>query len=176
VIEKSFLRLAALTAALLTAGCGSGGEDPNILDAAAIYEANSAALASIRENYPGPFRDFARVPARNPANETREDKMFIKQLRKDFPVEFIDFLPMGETGKDEIDVVIKRYGADAIWTVVSLVYTEIPLPSPEEGSNVALFDKCDQRSLEWLEMDHDPGVVSAFCRINEYWYAYQSVN
>ncbi len=175
MIQKPFLMLTALCATLLTAGCGPSAEDPNILDAAAVYEANSATFAAIRDTYPGPFREFTRNPARNPANENRKDKLFLKQLREDFPVEFIDFLPLANTGKDEIDVVIKRYGMDARWTVVSLVYSEIPLPPPEKGSNAALFDTCDHRALEWFEKDHNAGAVSAFCQINEYWYAYQSV-
>ncbi len=172
---KPFVLLAALSGALLAAGCSSEGDGPNILDAAAIYEANPDAFASIRSRYPGPFREFTRVPARDPAKEIRKDKLFLKRLRENFPVEFIDFLPLADTGKDEIDVVIKRYGMDARWTVVSLVYSEIPLPPPDEGSNAALFDTCDERALEWFEKDHDTGAVSAFCQINEYWYAYQSV-
>ncbi len=175
MIQKAILGFATLCCAFMAAGCGSGGDDPNILDAAAIYEANSKVFASIRISYPGPFREFTRIPARNPANETRKDNAFIKQLRKDFPVEFIDFLPLADTGKDEIDVVIKRYGIDARWTVVSLVYSEIPLPPPGKGSNAALFDTCDERALEWFEKDHDTGIISAFCKINEYWYAYQSI-
>jgi len=175
-MQKLGLTLAALSNAVLIAGCDTGDTGMNILDAAAIYEANPEAFASIRENYPGPYRGFTRVPARDPAKQTRQDTIFIKKLRKHFPVEFIDFLPLADTGKDEIDVVIDRYGANTSWTVISLVYSELSLPPADDDPNVALFDKCDQRSLEWLEMNVASGRISVSCRINDYWYAYQSVN
>ncbi len=174
-MHKPFFISAALSSALLTIGCDTGDTGRNILDAAAIYEANPQAFATIRQSYPGPYRDFVRVPARNPANATREGALFIKQLRKDFPVEFVDFFPLAGAGKDEIDVVIERYGANTSWTVISLVYSELQLTPANDGSNVALFDKCDERSLEWLEAHHGTEPISVSCRINDYWYAYQSV-
>ncbi len=175
-MQKLVLALAALSNAVLIAGCDTGDKGLNILDAAAVYEANPEAFASIRENYPGPYRDFMRVPARDPAKQTRQDTIFFKKLRKHFPVEFIDFFPLAGSGRDEIDVVLERYGANTSWTVISLVYSELSLPPAEDDPNVALFDKCDQRALEWLEANDATGPISVSCRINDYWYAYQSVN
>lgn len=156
-------------------GCSADTEKLNILDAAEIYQTNPLLFATVRGDYPGPFTEFTRIPARDPAKQTRRDDAFIKSLRKQFPVEFIDFLPLSDTSKDEIDVVLKRYNHGDDYIVVSLVYSEIELPPPSEKPNIALFDQCDERALEWFEKDHDDGLVSAFCRINQFWYAYQSV-
>jgi hypothetical protein len=175
-MHKPFFILATLFGALMTAGCDTGDKGRNILDAAAIYEANPETFASIRRKYPGPYRDFVRVPARDPGKATREGTLFIKQLRKNFPVEFVDFFPLAGTGNDEIDVVIERYGANTSWTVISLVYSELQLTPADDQPNMALFDKCDHRSLDWLEAHRGTGRISVSCRINDYWYAFQSVN
>ena len=179
MLHKQAQLLASLcVAGLMGCSASGGGESANILDAAAIYEANSETFAFIRETYPGPFTGFGRVPARRPSDQTREDKIFFQEVRKAFAVEFIDFFPLGDTGRDEIDVVLKRYGLETNWTVISLVYSGIPLPQPEDGLKIAVFDKCDQRALDWFEMDHGDTTksISAFCRINEYWYAHQIVH
>lgn len=169
------LRTIAACAAGLTIAACAGGDEIDIVDAAAIYNANQVSLDAIRDYYPGPYNDFMRVPARNPAKETRKGKELIARLRNSMPVEFIDFFPMGDTGKDEINVMLKRYGGNAKWTVVSLVYSEVPLPPPTPGAGIALYDACDVRAREWFAMDHGRMSVSAFCRINERWYAYQRV-
>ena len=169
--------LASICAVFLTVGCG-GEKEPGmtLVDAAAVYEANSEAFAFIRATYPGPFSEFGRVPARDPSKETSDEKAFVKQLRQSFSFEFIDFYPYADTGKDEIDVILKRYDLETNWTIISLVYSGIPLPQPEEGTGIALFDACDQRAIDWFSADHERGAISAFCRINEYWYAHQVVN
>lgn len=166
--------IAGLTVAASIAGCGAG-EDMDILDAAALYEVNQNTFDGIRDYYPGPYNGFSRVPARDPAKETRKGKQLIEKLRASFSVEFIDFFPMGDTGKDEMNVMLKRYGSSAKWTIVSLIYAEVPLPPPTPGAGIALFDACDTRALEWFEQDHGEISASAFCRINEHWYAYQKV-
>ncbi len=178
MVNKSLAILAAASAMALSSGCGGGlGEVGNkqltILDAAAAYEANSELIHSIRGFYPGPFDDFFRVPDRNPALQTRENKAFIEKLRQQFPVEYIDFFPMGDTKRDEIDVVMTKYGANTRWSLVSLVYVGVPLPQPEEGANMAVFDSCDQRSTEWLEENSGTKRAEVFCQLSEKWYAYQ---
>ena len=176
--KKPLQSLAALAAAITIAGCapGDGGGDMNILDAAALFEANPEAFVSIRKNYPGPFNGFVRIPARNPADETPEAERFIKSLREKIPVEFVDFFPLGDTGKDEIDVIIKRYSSNTGMMSIGLIFSELPLSSPDKGQNMMYYDRCDQRSLAWIESGRDEGSVTALCRINNYWYAYQRVD
>ena len=169
------VRLALSGLLLFVSACEAGGKNPNILDAAAIYQNNTGAFADILSSYPGPHRDFTRIPARDPAKETPADKNFLKQLRKDFPVEFIDFFPRSGAGTDEVTVVIKRYGMNTRWTVVSLTYFSQPLAQPDAGSNIALFDDCDGRSLDFLEARKESGSVSVFCRVDRNWYAFQQV-
>ena len=174
---KSHLIVAVICTVFSVVGCSSEqNKGMTLLDAAALYEANPAAFGSVRASYPGPFTKFSRVPARDPAKATAEEKRFVKTLRQIFSFEYIDFFPYGDTGKDEIDVILARYGIDADWTVVSVVYSGIPLPIPEEGLGIGMFDVCDQRAIDWFEADHEPGPVSAFCKINESWYAHQVVN
>lgn len=173
---RSFLivRLAIIILLLCVSAC-SGGNNPNILDAAATYKDNTGAFADILASYPGPYKDFTRIPARDPAKETPADNRFLKQLRKTFPVEFIDFFPRSGAGRDEVNVVIKRYGMNTRWTIVSLVYLSEPLAQPEAGSNMTLFDDCDTRSLDWIETHKTNGSISVFCRIDRNWYAFQQV-
>ena len=178
MVNKSLSVLVALSAMFSASGCGGGlGEVGNekltVLDAAAAYEANQELIHSIRGFYPGPFEEFFRVPNRNPSKQTRENKAFIEKLRQQFPVEYIDFFPMGDTKRDEIDVVLTKYGANTNWSLVSLVYVGVPLPQPEEGSNMAVFDACDQRATAWLEENSGPKRVEVFCQLSEKWYAYQ---
>lgn len=162
--------------AALVIGCSADDEKLNILDAAKIYESNDEFFASIRGDYPGPYTEFVRIPARDPAKRSRRNELFLQSLRKNFPVEFIDFLPLSESGKDEIDVVLKRYSLGAKYNVVSLIYSEIELPPPQGKPNIALFDQCDERALGWFEKGHDEGPVSAFCRVDQFWYAYQRIH
>lgn len=178
--SRTFTALFSITALALSAGCDGIGEISStkmtILDAAEVYVANQEAFASIRSAYPGPFHGFARAPARNPADQTREEDVFLKGLRQQFPVEYIDFFPLADTGKDEIDVVLTRYGANARWTLVSLVYSEVPLPQPpDEQTDLAVFGECEPQVLGWLEFQSKKGRAAAFCRINQYWYAYQRI-
>jgi|GEM_PF-1558061 len=178
MVKKSLAILSSVGAMALSSGCGGGlgdfgGGEMTILDAAAIYESNQDIIMSIRGLYPGPFEGFFRVPNRDPTKQTRENKAFVKQLRQHFPLEYIDFFPMGDTKRDEIDVVLTKFGANTRWSLVSLVYTGIPLPQPEEGANMAVFDACDQRSIEWLDLNTGRKRAEVFCQLNENWYAYQ---
>ena len=178
MVNKSLAVLACVGAMVGASGCGGGlgevgNEKMTVLDAAAAYEANRELIHSIRGFYPGPFDGFFRVPDRNPAKQTTENKAFIEKLRQQFPVEYIDFFPMGDTKRDEIDVVLTKYGANTNWSLVSLVYVGVPLPQPEEGSNMAVYDTCDQRATEWLADNSGPKRVEVFCQLSENWYAYQ---
>lgn len=174
-MRRRLLSAFALLAAVgLVAGCSSG-EDMNILDAAALYEANEDALNSIRDSYPGPYTEFMRVPARDPAKETRKGKEFIEGLRRSIPVEFVDFFPTSGLGKDEINIMLKRYGGADKWTIISLIYSDMPMGTPPQGSGAAVFDACDMRALEWVGQGRANTKAAAFCKINDNWYAYQQV-
>ncbi len=175
VKHSAFTGLAIFLTALLLAGCDSKNDKPDILDAAAIYTEQSDSFVDILLSYPAPFTEFTRIPARDPAKEVLTNKRFITRLRKTIPVEFIDFFPRSEAGRDEIDVVIKRYSANNYWTVVSLIYLSKPLSPASDEPNKALFDKCDDRSTAWLELNKEQGPVTAICRINEHWYAVQKI-
>ena len=168
----------ALCASFLAAACDRGpyaGEKITILDAVEIYNANTDVFAGVRQSYPGPFLEFSRVPDRDPAKVTPAQRGFIKQLRKQFPVEFIDLYPMGDAEKDQIDVVLQRYGATSRWTVVSLIYVDIPLPAADAKSGTAVFNTCDNAVIGWLEFQSESGRAAAFCRISKHWYAHQRI-
>ena len=155
--------------------CSLEGSRPTILDAAAIYRAQPELFAEILDAQRGRLSEFTRIPARDPAKETAANKALLKRLRKDMPVEFIDFFPRSASGRDEVSVVIKRYGITADWTVVGVVYMSIPLSAPQGQSNDRLFDNCDSRVLEWTDEKSKSGSVSVFCRLNTNWYAFQKV-
>ena len=89
--------------------CAESDPPLTILDAAEIYKSNRASFAAIRATYPGPFGEFKRAPARIPAEQTKQELDFVERLRQNFPLEFIDMFPLGDTGRDEIDVVLQRY-------------------------------------------------------------------
>ncbi|MHA7872890.1 MAG: hypothetical protein ACX939_11115 [Hyphococcus sp.] len=175
MIRKSLTSLSVISLATLAAGCGDGDDDLTILDAADIYRSNQAVFASIRIAYPGPYTEFTRLPARDPAKQTRGEALFLKSLRESFPVEFVDFLPLSEAGKDEIDVVLTRYGLNADYTMVSIVYSDIALAAPASDPNAAVFEACDARALDWFDKDRGESPVSVFCRLDDNWYAYQRV-
>ena len=170
------VRLVALaTLAFSISACSGEEEGPNILDAAMIYNDNKEAFAEVILTYPGPFFDFTRIPSRDPSNLLSGEKKFLKRLREKIPVEFIDFFPRSQSGLREVDVVIKRYGINSVYTVVSVVYFSEPLGTPKEGSNIMLYESCDDRSLEWIEAQKDKGSVTVFCKLNSNWYAMQKV-
>ena len=160
---------------LALAGCSKSAPEPNILDAAFVYDSNRAVLASIRAAYPGPFTDFERIPARNPADDNPMDRDFLKTLREDIPVEFIDFFPIGETGKDEIDVVLWRYQAKGHWNTVNLIYFSMAMTLSDEHDHMRAFDACDERAVDWLKEKSAEGPASVFCRLDDHWQAFQRV-
>ena len=178
IIRSRLNIILALCAGFLAAACDRSpyaGQEITILDAADIYNANTDALAAIRQSYPGPFHDFARVPDRDPAKETPEQRALIRQLNKQFPVEFIDLFPKGNSGQDEIHVVLQRYGATKRWTIVSLIYSDVPLPASDAKSGTAVFNTCDNTVVGWLESQSQSGRAVAFCRITKHWYAHQRI-
>ncbi len=163
----------AFLAAVTLAGCDSGQPGRTILDAANLYTENKATFQTIRAAYPGPFEDFSRIPARDPADEN--DRDFLKILREQFPVERIDFFPIGGAGGDEINVVLERYQDGDRWVTVSLVYFSVPLTLSDKDPKVRLFKSCDQDALDWLDGKSEPSALIAFCKLNRYWYAHQKV-
>ncbi len=165
----------ALIASLALSGCGPQTSSRTLLDAAALYQENQAVFASIRAAYPGPYEDFARIPARDPADDTGLDRDFLQSLRENFPVERIDFFPIGDTGADEIDVVLERYQAGDQWRTISLIYFSTPLTLSKKDPAMRLFETCDEASLDWLEARPEGEDSAVFCRLNANWYAYQRV-
>jgi hypothetical protein len=165
--------LSAFGAALLVTACGDSGPKHTLLDAAAIYAENKATFDTIRAAYPGPFEDFSRIPARDPADDDGLDRDFLKILRDQFPVERIDFFPIGNSGGpnsgDEIDVVLERYQDGDKWVTVSLVYFSVPLTLSDKDPKVRLFKTCDQDAVDWLDGKSEPGALIAFCKLNPSW-------
>ncbi|MEO1135793.1 MAG: hypothetical protein AAFW68_04160 [Pseudomonadota bacterium] len=161
----------AFFAMVFSASCGKERNQFTILDAAAVYESDRAVFASIRTVYPGPYQDFTRIPNRNPEEETRFDRDFFRQLRDQIPVEFIDFFPIGSTGADEINVVLKRYQHGDTWNTVSLIYFGMELTLSDEHGDMRMFKDCDEKALAWVETP----PRAAFCRLNSNWYAFQRV-
>ena len=160
---------------LALAACGKGDPQPNILDAAAVFEANKAVLGSIRAAYPGPYSEFDRMPARDPADDNDMDRAFLSVLREDIPVEFIDFFPIGDTGKDEIDVVLWRYQSGDNWNTVNLIYFSTPMTLSGEHQHMRAFDICDESAVAWLQEKSTEGSASVFCRLDDHWQAFQRV-
>ncbi|MFC2951236.1 hypothetical protein ACFOOP_04810 [Marinicaulis aureus] len=165
--------VAAFGAVLFAAGCGDETPKPTILDAAAIYADHEGLLRSVRAAYPGPYEDFVRIPSRDPTKADPMDADFLKFLREEIPVEFIDFFPIGDSGKDELDVVLWRYQSGNHWNTVSLVYFSMAMTFAEGEENMRAFDRCDDEALNWLQSQNQP--ASAFCHINDHWLAYQKV-
>ncbi|WP_428407249.1 hypothetical protein [Hyphococcus sp.] len=172
---RSISPVAAIAAALLAAACGRDAPGHTLLDAASLYDANEGLLQSVRAAYPGPYQDFTRIPARDPAKADPMDADFLEFLRADIPVEFIDFFPIGDTGKDEIDVVLWRYQSGDHWNTVSLVYFSEPMIFAQAAENMRAFDECGDAAFHWLEENKGAGDVSAFCRINDHWQAFQRI-
>ncbi len=168
--------LAGALAALAAGACDNPEKPDTLLDAAAIYAENAKLLDSIHRTYPGPYRDFSRLPPRDPADETSRGKEFIKALRREIPLDYIDFFPIEDTGGDEIDVVLRRYSTGNQWRTISLIYFSSALELADGNPNLRLFHKCDERALDWLAKDHLPGPYAAFCKINHRWYAYERVD
>lgn len=165
--------------ALALAGCDASAGKHDILSAAALYQENAATFATIRAAYPGPFEDFTRIPARDPAEDNGLDRDFLSMLREHFPVDRIDFFPIedsnGAWGGDEIDVVLQRYADGDHWMTVSLVYFSTPLTLSRDNPKVRLFDECSGEALDWLNGKSEPGALIAFCQLTPNWYAYQKV-
>lgn len=169
--------LAGFCAALSAAGCGGEKGARTLLDAAETYAAHEAVFESIRGAYPGPYGGFTRIPARDPAAATAEDKAFLNALRKNFPVEHIDLFPIGGAGGgDEIDVVLNGYNAGDEWRTISVVYFSAPLVFDDTLPDVKFFKSCGAEALGWLEAGQRETPYSAFCRINGAWHAYQRVD
>lgn len=170
------LAAAMLGVAFLATACAEQTSSPDIVDAAALFEANEGAILSVRAAYPGPYLDFRRIPARNPADATKVDKAFLDYLRQEFPVEFIDFFPIGDTGEDEINVVLWRYEAkNNQWNTVSLIYFSEAMTFAEGPESVRSFDACDDDVRTWLKSREGETGVAAVCQINEHWRAYQRI-
>ncbi|MEM9422223.1 MAG: hypothetical protein AAF986_06945 [Pseudomonadota bacterium] len=169
-----FLSFVASLALGMTA-CGPAKPEMNLLDAADLFRAHGVDLIAIEQSFPGPYSGFFRIPARSEEQIQEGEEALIQQVRRNLPVEFIDFFPLGDTGKDEVNVILKRFSGKNGWTIISLVYSEIPLPPPEDKDIMAVYDKCDQRAADWVNRQPNGKTITAFCRLSDKWYAYQSV-
>jgi hypothetical protein len=168
--------LAGICPLLIAAACDREPETRTLLDAAEIYAAHETVFESIRGAYPGPYEDFTRIPRRNPAEETRQTRQFIKALRKNIPVEYVDFFPIGDGHGDELDVVLNRYSDGDDWRTISVIYFSEPMAFSDTSPNVRMFETCDERAVEWLESGQRETPYAAFCKINDSWRAYQRVD
>ncbi|MEZ5893566.1 MAG: hypothetical protein R3C58_10575 [Parvularculaceae bacterium] len=176
-MASNIARFCAGFCALALAACNGGeAEDGHdILDAAEIFANHQGTLATIRAAYPGPYTDFERIPARNPADDDAMDRAFLKILREEMPVEFIDFFPIGDSGKDEIDVVLWRELDGDRWRTVSLIWFGMPMTLAEDrAGGMRAFETCGPEVKAWLA-GHDGEPVAAFCKLNDHWQAYQRV-
>ena len=176
MIQKGLSALAVIMTAFFAVGCGGSEKNFNILDAAHIYAVHSETFSSIRKHYPGPYREFVRIPSRDPSKVTDRNKEFLAALREKFDVEYIDFFPLGETGNDEVDVILSRRLLTDRRNTISLIYVDAPIPEPSIPNGVAVFDACDERSTTWLEQNTAEEPGSVFCRINQFWYAFQRID
>ena len=165
----------AATTLILCSACDYDTRGTNILDAASLYAENMEEFSNIISSYPLPIAEFTRIPSRDPAKESEINRQFLKKLRKKISIEHIDFFPRSNSGTDEINVVIGRFGANAEWTVISLIYVSRPLSPQNLKRNMALFDKCDQRSIDWIEAYSGSRPIYVFCQVDEKWYAHQKV-
>lgn len=169
-------RILAGICPLLFAACSEEPETRTLLDAADIYAAHEMVFESIRGAYPGPYEDFTRIPRRDPAAETRQSREFIKALRKNIPVDYVDFFPISDGHGDELDVVLNRYSEGGRWHTVSVIYFSEPMAFSDSSPNVRMFETCDARAIEWLESGRRETPYAAFCKINDSWQAYQRVD
>jgi hypothetical protein len=161
---------------LVVCGMGSFYEQRDILDAAELFEENRSIFENIRQHYPGPFTEVRRIPAFEEADNRAEDIAFLEGLQRSIPVEILELYSWGKAGHDMIQVVVGTYGLAVSGSVVSLISFESFSREDVVEGRIEVFDKCDDRVLAWL--DHtartDP-YADAYCRIDEHWYAYQSI-
>lgn len=174
---KAIRFLVGFSLLLVTASCGDKEKTHayTLIDAAEIFNSRGGALSSIRAFYPGPYEGFTRIPARDPAEASRLDTDFINLLREDIPVEFVDFFPIGNTGKDEVNVILWRYQTGDTWNTVSLVWFGMPMTLADDQENIQSFESCDQKAVDWLESRRKEGRASVFCRLDDNWHAYQKM-
>ncbi|MFZ2102843.1 MAG: hypothetical protein WAU86_19990 [Oricola sp.] len=165
------------TAVLMSlGGCDLMFPQRDILDAARLYEENPKAFNRIRLQYPGPFTEPKRVPEFDDVDNEPGDVAFLEELRQSIPAEILVFYSWGKGGPDVIRVVVGTYGIAVSGSVVAVAYFE-RFPRDEiVQKGVEVFDKCDERALAWLEKTARQGpYADVYCRLDEHWYAYQSI-
>ena len=172
------MRSIASSAAVLCMGfltsCQSTNNNISALDAANIYAENKNTIWSIRDRFSGPFQTFQRIPARDPSKATNEEKTLFASLKRNFPIEYLELYATNSDSLDEIDIILAHFDDDEKWNVTRLVYLQSPLPPPPPGSGIAIFDRCDQRASAWLKQNNG-GKSTVFCKLDDHWYANQSV-
>ena len=166
-------KILAFVGLALATGCAP--QTHSILDAAGVFRNNQAVFSSIRAAYPGPYRDFMRIPARDPPDETLRDTNFLQQVREDIPVTFLDFFPIEGADADEIDVVLWRELTNDRLTTTSLIYFSRDMTLDDAHDNMRVFDVCNQDVVDWIGETKTDGPTAAFCKVSARWYAYQRV-
>ncbi|WP_193368488.1 hypothetical protein [Pelagibius marinus] len=165
-----------LTACLtLVGGWSLFSQQRDILDAARLYGENQQVFEGIRKHYPGSFTEVRRIPEFDEAATRPENTAFLEKLRRSVPVEIVILTTLFRDGSDVIKVIIETYGLAVSGGVVGLVYFEHFVRGEVVEKGVEVFDSCDERALGWLETARERGYADVYCRINDHWYAYQSI-
>jgi hypothetical protein len=160
---------------MLLGGCDLLFPQRDILDAARLYEKNPRAFERIRKHYPGPFTEVRRIPSFEDVDNRPEDIAFLKEIQGSVPAEVLDLYSWGDGGPDVIRVVVGAYGLAVSGSFVAVIYFENFVREDFVQTGVEVFDNCDERSLSWLKTAQVIGFADVYCRINDHWYAYQSV-
>lgn len=160
---------------LLLSACDPFGEQLDVVDAARLYEENLEVFERIRARYPGPFDGWRRIPAFEESENRPEDIAFLEEIQRSLPVEILSLHPWGPGGSDVIEVVVGTYGIAVSGSVVSIKYYESFDRDSIVQRGVEVFDQCDERSINWLDMANKIGYADVYCRLTDNWYAYQSV-
>jgi hypothetical protein len=164
-----------LAALSLIGACDLFEEQIDVLDAAQIYEENPEAFERVRERFPGPFTEARRIPAFDDADNRLEDISFLEDLKETIPVEVLQLGTWGEGGPDVMRVVVGTDGLSVSGSLVSLIFFESFKLEEILGRGVEVFDKCDSRALDWLQMANKIGFADVYCRLDDNWYAYQAI-
>jgi hypothetical protein len=170
------VKFCVVTAVLLLLGaCDLLFPQIEILVAARTFEENQEAFERIRERFSGPLTEHRRIPAFDKADDRPEDMEFLAELQQSIPVESINLGPFGKGGPDSIRVVVGTSGISVSGSLVAVVFFENFERERIVQRGVEVFDTCDDRALEWLETAREIGFANVYCRLNDNWYAYQSI-
>jgi len=172
-----FGKVAILSAALLfTGGMGLPFQQGDILDTAKLFDEHRDVFERIRQHYPGPFPEVRRIPAFEEVDNRPEDIAFLESLQRSIPAEILILYSRHDDGSDVIEVVVGTHGLAVSGSVVSLIYFESFSREYLVEERIEVFDTCEDQVLAWIEKTAREGpYADAYCRLDEHWYAYQSI-